>query len=348
MQSVKFPGLFVIVFGGAALAAEGVGVAPNDVDIVYGGVPDSVDIRDEVSRIATEWSNENCIVSHPLDMHYSRYENRAYIPQPFDMRVAYVVLVGSPEVTVRSYRGLASAIRAFGSNSEKLIAALSEHANRAGNWEISLRASRGDIRPWEEDYCNGVQALTSAKRHMYSDVWAEVLAALPWFRFVDELIRRGADVEGIELASNRSSGGGARIFVGPNGVRIQYNHDGEAWPISIEEGIAKFVAPKVLLFNTSIITTPGMYELSEPISVAHARSVAFLGTESAIGHDATARALSTILDQPVLVNRVPAKQRVGQSAIVLKIRGRLPEGTILDDAALWEIGYDLHILKRIA
>ena len=69
---------------------------------------------------------------------------------------------------------------------------------------------------------------------------------------------------------------------------------------------------------------------------------------SAIGHDATASAMSAILQSPVQVNRVQAEQAPGDRAICLKIRGRLPEGEILGSEALEAIGYDLYLLRRQA
>lgn len=103
----------------------------------------------------------------------------------------------------------------------------------------------------------------------------------------------------------------------------------------------------ILLLNTSIVTAPGTYRLSDPISEERARDMIEIGFVSAIGHDAAARALSTILGVDVPVNRVPSVQMPHQVALVLKVRGRLPEGVILDDAGLRAIGFDLLVLTRL-
>lgn len=68
---------------------------------------------------------------------------------------------------------------------------------------------------------------------------------------------------------------------------------------------------------------------------------------SAIGHEATADAMGIILGTPVQVNRIQAEQEPGDRAICLKIRGRLPEGVVLDAEQLEEIGYDLFLLQRV-
>jgi hypothetical protein len=118
--------------------------------------------------------------------------------------------------------------------------------------------------------------------------------------------------------------------------------------------------PPMALLNTAICTAPGDYTIRE-ITADEAYSMRMtagtLSDEqggvdppfvSAIGHQATADALSEILGTKVSVNRIAFVQEPGQEAIVLKLRGRLPEGQILDRAALDEIGYDLWLMTRTA
>lgn len=113
---------------------------------------------------------------------------------------------------------------------------------------------------------------------------------------------------------------------------------------------------KVLLLNTTIASglpsagePDALYRVSAPVSAGEAReALDGIETDSAIGHESTAAALATLLGREVPVNRQFAKQAVGQRALVLKIRGRLPEGQILDAAALESIGYDLLWMTREA
>lgn len=106
--------------------------------------------------------------------------------------------------------------------------------------------------------------------------------------------------------------------------------------------------------NTSIVTVPGTYEVREitpdeayeiTLSVA-SDGMTWPPFVSAVGHEATAAALSEIVKTEVTVNRIPFEQQPGQQAIVLKLRGRLPEGQILDRAVLEDIGYDLWLMTR--
>jgi hypothetical protein len=351
MNTSKFAGLYIVVFGSAALVATGhANVTPNDIDVIYGGVPRGDDVREEVERIVLGWATKWDIATTKLDVHFDGSDNEPTVPRPFDSEAPTVVIHGSANVRYRSYNGLASAIRAFGNDSDKLIDVLTlgQYPDcGVPVWEVSLQAARGISDNWQEDYCDGVEALRSALRHAAPGVWESVVKALPWLSFVKVLVRRGADLDGIEFASRRSSGGGARVFVGPEGVSMQYEHNaGEKF--TIEQAIEKFVAPPVLLFNTTILTSSGTYT-NDQITIGYAQSLVH-GQDlvSAIGHDASAKALSLLLGIDVPVNRIPAVQRRHQKAICLKIRGRLPEGVILDDDKLREIGFDLFLLTRTA
>lgn len=101
------------------------------------------------------------------------------------------------------------------------------------------------------------------------------------------------------------------------------------------------------LLNTSIITAvPGKYEIHE-IGVADAQAMVFNGNwQSAIGHEATARVLSDLLQITIPVNRIEYKQQPRERAIVFKLRGRPEEGRILNREEIEAIGYDLYVLTR--
>lgn len=107
---------------------------------------------------------------------------------------------------------------------------------------------------------------------------------------------------------------------------------------------------RVILFNTSIMTGgEGTYCLSK-VSVEKFNEIwHWHGHEkvSAIGHEATAEVVSTILGEKIPVNRVAIKQEVGDIALVLKMKGRIPEGTVLTDPKeLEKIGYELFKLEK--
>lgn len=62
---------------------------------------------------------------------------------------------------------------------------------------------------------------------------------------------------------------------------------------------------------------------------------------SAVGHSATAAALSTILGVPIKENRIAVRMVKGDKAIHLVLSARLPEGKVLSRDELEGIGYDL-------
>lgn len=133
---------------------------------------------------------------------------------------------------------------------------------------------------------------------------------------------------------------------------------------------------KLELLNTSILTNAGTYKM-EPISLqaaqvlyhsalvverlghalAESNGIASdsVGVESAVGHQATADILSQLLNAntpereqvPVLMNRIAFAQAEGQHALVFKIRGRIPEGTVLAREQIDQLGYDFFLLRRL-
>lgn len=102
----------------------------------------------------------------------------------------------------------------------------------------------------------------------------------------------------------------------------------------------------VLILNTSICTMHGAYSYSPLPEDAALRIVQTTPMLSAVGHSATAAALSELLGVDVPVNRIQAEQQVGQGAIVFKLNGHLPEGAVLSRAELERVGWSLGFLVR--
>jgi hypothetical protein len=107
--------------------------------------------------------------------------------------------------------------------------------------------------------------------------------------------------------------------------------------------------PPLAVLNTSIVTEDGAYEM-RTVDLDEARKLVAdaPAIDSAVGHDATAAVLSELLGEVVPLNRQQFRQRPGQSALVLKLHGRPPEGVILDRTAMDSIGYSLKVLTRTA
>lgn len=103
----------------------------------------------------------------------------------------------------------------------------------------------------------------------------------------------------------------------------------------------------VVLFNGTVATTNGLYEITD-IDVDTAKTyIACYGFVSAIGHQATAEIISENIGQLVPMNRIQFEQQVGQIAIVFKLNKRPPEGTILNRKEIEAIGYSLKKMERI-
>lgn len=105
---------------------------------------------------------------------------------------------------------------------------------------------------------------------------------------------------------------------------------------------------KVALLNTSIATSDGDYTL-ETIDLEEAQALVAGGDFiSAVGHESTAKVMTTLLGVEVPVNRIQFAQEVGQVALVFKLDGRAPEGTILTAEEIKDIGYSFKKLVRSA
>lgn len=103
----------------------------------------------------------------------------------------------------------------------------------------------------------------------------------------------------------------------------------------------------VAIFNGVIVTTNGLYSVSDIDIVTARKYIKQNGFISAIGHEATAQVLSEILGITIPVNRVELQQQVGQKAIALKLNHRAPEGQILNKQQIMEVGFTLKLIERL-
>lgn len=103
----------------------------------------------------------------------------------------------------------------------------------------------------------------------------------------------------------------------------------------------------IVLFNGTVATTNGLYEVSD-IDTHMARTLLKqYGFISAIGHEATATIMSELLEQPIKMNRIQFYQQVGQIAIVFKLDERPSEGIVLNREEVERIGYCLKQMIRL-
>ena len=64
---------------------------------------------------------------------------------------------------------------------------------------------------------------------------------------------------------------------------------------------------------------------------------------SAVGHEPTARLLSSLLSYPVAYNRIAVTVEDGDTCLHFKVLGRLPEGQVIGLDELEKIGYELYV-----
>lgn len=105
----------------------------------------------------------------------------------------------------------------------------------------------------------------------------------------------------------------------------------------------------VLLFNTTILTSVGKWEMKE-ITLEEAKKMVVTNKDilvSGIGHESTATLLSNLFGISIPVNRVALKQSNDDVAICFKLNGRIQEGSILDLKTIQKIGYEFYRIRAI-
>jgi hypothetical protein len=106
---------------------------------------------------------------------------------------------------------------------------------------------------------------------------------------------------------------------------------------------------KLALLNTTIATVDGTFQV-RTIDLETAKNLAQSNELlSAVGHESTAQIMSELLGVNVPVNRIQFAQELGQVALVFKLKGRAPEGVILNREEIEKIGYEFKtmILKSL-
>ena len=104
---------------------------------------------------------------------------------------------------------------------------------------------------------------------------------------------------------------------------------------------------KITILNTSILTVYGTFKFASTTLEEAKKLVLEYEIQSAIGHQSTADILTELLGIEIEVNRMKFLQKIGESALIFKLRSRPPEGKILTCAEIEEIGYDFGILRRL-
>ena len=141
---------------------------------------------------------------------------------------------------------------------------------------------------------------------------------------------------------------------------------------------------KLLVLNSTVLTSPGTYEMV-PVSENEAiiriafaataegfegniydteancyydsravreETLAYTGLVSAVGHQAAVEVLNAVLRRghahaQIELNRIAVAQEPGQDALVFKLKTRVAEGEILTPEKMREIGYEFFLLRRL-
>lgn len=103
----------------------------------------------------------------------------------------------------------------------------------------------------------------------------------------------------------------------------------------------------IAILNTSIITSTGTFEIHD-ITLTEAKEIIGKNEfQSYVGHESTAQILTSLLETEVKMDRTPFEQKTGQQALVFKLNGRAPEGTILSIEEIEKMGYKFQLLTKI-
>lgn len=104
---------------------------------------------------------------------------------------------------------------------------------------------------------------------------------------------------------------------------------------------------KITLLNAAILTAFGTFEF-QPVSLPDARSLLENSQiDSAIGHAATAEILTELLGTEIETKRAEYKQGIGETALVFRLKSRVPEGKVLNREEIEKVGYEFGILRRL-
>ncbi|MEM1554338.1 MAG: DUF1874 domain-containing protein [Thermoproteota archaeon] len=103
-----------------------------------------------------------------------------------------------------------------------------------------------------------------------------------------------------------------------------------------------------LIFPINFDDTKNASVLFQKISIEEAKRIVQENEiVSAVGHEATAKILSKLLDKEIPFNRISIFMKPGDRALHFFLKQRLPEGRILNEEELKNLDYWLVLSERV-
>jgi hypothetical protein len=254
----------------------------------------------------------------------------------------------------------------FGSIREEIARAIA-----AVDVELEHGGGRGDIETWSE--ATGGRAPLNrwrCRRCGTEGTWVhdgQAVEGIPGGHLYPEAMRRQMKtidalfaemsgalklkmeklVENVELPLGTIVAAGASVIL-PSGARLGGD---EAQAFSSACAVpAEPARPtgRLGILNTSVLTADGDFTL-KTITLEQARGLVTkaMGIDSAVGHESTARILTTLLGVEVEMNRQTFTQMPGQSCLVFKLNGRPEPGRELSEEEVQQIGFSFKVLTRV-
>jgi hypothetical protein len=103
----------------------------------------------------------------------------------------------------------------------------------------------------------------------------------------------------------------------------------------------------VYLLNTPVITAFGLWRFDGPKTLGEVQDSLKNGFVSGVGHQATADYLAELLSINCPFNRERIAMQAGDSAVVLRLLCRLPEGKLLERHEINLLPYQFGLLRRL-